>query len=182
MANFNIHLTGAIITSTLTTGYLITQGLENPLEIIPFATLGVAGGFLPDLDSDNSTSVRYVFNFFAIILPLFIFVEFFDYFSLVNLLLVSLIAVLFIKFVLFWVFKKLTVHRGVIHSVPTGIMFSLLTVFILQQVPFISEDIPLNAGIILFVGFLTHLILDEMYAVNLAGFALKRSFGTALNL
>ena len=115
-----------------------------------------------------------------VILPFFFFIEFFQYFSLINLLVVSLIIVLFIKIVMFSLFKKLTVHRGIIHSVQTGIMFSLFTVFVLQQVSFVSDDIPLNAGIVLFVGFLTHLVLDELYAVNLAGLALKRSFGTAL--
>jgi len=180
MANFNTHLMGATITTAITTGYLINEGMENPIGFIPFAALGIAGGFLPDLDSDNSTSARYVFNFLATIFPLFFFIEFFQYFSLIKLLVVSLAMVLFIKIVMFSLFKKLTVHRGIIHSVQTGIMFSLFTVFVLQQVSFVSDDIPLNAGIVLFVGFLTHLVLDELYAVNLAGFALKRSFGTAL--
>lgn len=33
-----------------------------------------------------------------------------------------------------------------------------------------------------FLGYITHLILDECYSVNLSGFELKRSFGTALKL
>ena len=55
-----------------------------------------------------------------------------------------------------------------------------MTICILKQIPFISEDIPFCAGIILFVGYITHLVLDELYAINLAGLELKRSFGTAL--
>ena len=182
MANFNTHLIGATITSSITTGYLFNADLEKPLEIIPFAFLGVVGGLLPDIDSDNSTSARLAFNFLAIILPLIFFIEFklFSYLSLIDILFVTLIAVFFVRVVMFWVFKKLSVHRGIFHSVPAGIMFGLLVVCVLQKTPFVSENIPLYAGLILFVGYITHLVLDELYAVNLAGLELKRSFGTAL--
>jgi hypothetical protein len=46
--------------------------------------------------------------------------------------------------------------------------------------PVISDKIAVSAGILLFSGYITHLVLDELYAVNLAGLELKKSFGTAL--
>ncbi len=38
------------------------------------------------------------------------------------------------------------------------------------------------AGLFVFIGFLIHLILDEIYAVDFSGARLKRSFGSALKL
>ena len=179
MADFKTHLIGGVATSSFATGYFYNSGLGEPLEIIPFVTLGVIGTFLPDIDSDNSTSLRLVFKVLSIILPAIIVTKLFNYLSLIQIIFVALVTILSIRIFL-WGLKALTVHRGIIHSVPAGGMFSLMTICILKQIPFISEDIPFCAGIILFVGYITHLVLDELYAINLAGLELTRSFGTAL--
>tara|TARA_Y100001934_G_scaffold260527_1_gene332869 strand:- start:2187 stop:2423 length:237 start_codon:yes stop_codon:yes gene_type:complete len=66
MANFSTHLTGAVITSSLTVAYFFNDGfVDEPINIIPLSVFGVIGGFLPDIDSDNSTSARYAFSFFG---------------------------------------------------------------------------------------------------------------------
>ena len=180
MANFKTHLIAGVITSSFATGYLYNSGLEKPIEVLPFITLGVIGTFLPDIDSDNSTSLRIVFKVLAVVLPSVIIIKLSSHLSVIQLIVVTLITIIFLWIILFVGLSALTVHRGIIHSVPTGIMFSLATICIFQKVPLISNDIPLCAGIILFTGFITHLILDELFSFNLAGLQLKRSFGTAL--
>jgi hypothetical protein len=37
-------------------------------------------------------------------------------------------------------------------------------------------------GLFVLIGFITHLVLDEIYAVDIEGAAIKKSFGTALKL
>ena len=181
MANFSTHLTGAVITSSLTVAYFFNDGfVDEPINLIPLSILGVIGGFLPDIDSDNSTSARYVFNFLAIALIAFTVIELFEILSIIQIIFISILAGIFVRIIVFWIFKKLTVHRGIIHSVPCGVLFSLMTTYILQMSPFISDKVAVCAGIILFMGYTTHLVLDELYAVNLAGLELKSSFGTAL--
>ena len=44
------------------------------------------------------------------------------------------------------------------------------------------EGVAWLAGGFLFIGYLTHLILDEIYSVDVLGNRIKRSFGTAFKL
>tara|TARA_Y100000588_G_C13938982_1_gene789183 strand:+ start:130 stop:792 length:663 start_codon:yes stop_codon:yes gene_type:complete len=181
MANFSTHLTGAVITSSLSSVYLFNADfVDESINLIPLSVLGVIGGFLPDIDSDHSTSARYVFNLLTIALIVLTIIELFEVLSIVQVVFVSFLIGIFVRIIFFWIFKRLTVHRGIIHSVPCGILFSLITIYFLQMAPFISDKFAISAGIILFIGYITHLVLDELYAVNLAGLELKASFGTAL--
>ncbi len=181
MANFNTHLTGAVTISALSTGFLFNSNfIDNPIELIPCSLLGVVGGFLPDIDSDNSTSARYAFNLLAISLVFFNIIQLFNHLTLFQLAFLSFSIIIFIRFILFWIFKNLTVHRGIIHSVPCGILFSLITIYFMQKVPFASDETAFSSGVIVFLGYITHLVLDELYSFNLSGLELKRSFGTAL--
>jgi hypothetical protein len=181
MANFNTHLSGAVTISALSTGFLFNSNfVDNPIELIPCSLLGVVGGFLPDIDSDNSTSARYAFNLLAVSLAFFNIIQLFNHLTLFQLAFLSFSIIIFIRIILFWIFKKLTVHRGIIHSVPCGILFSLITIYFMQKVPFASDEIAFSSGVIIFLGYITHLVLDELYSFNLSGLELKRSFGTAL--
>src|SRR5262249_42268793 len=38
------------------------------------------------------------------------------------------------------------------------------------------------SGLFVFIGYLTHLTLDELYSVDLTGTKIKKSFGTALKI
>ncbi len=77
------------------------------------------------------------------------------------------------------VFKRLTTHRGIFHSVPAVLIYTLglyLAAFRYEW----SER--LLVGLAGGGGVLIHLILDEIYAVDLGGVRLKQSFGTALSV
>ena len=85
---------------------------------------------------------------------------------------------LFIRFgVGSWI-KKITVHRGMIHSIPMAVLAGQLTFFAVTGT---LEERILKASA-LAIGFLSHLILDEVYSVDSTGakLRLKKSFGTAL--
>ena len=85
---------------------------------------------------------------------------------------------LFIRFgVGSWI-KKITVHRGMIHSIPMAILAGQLTFFAVTGT--IEERLLKAASLTL--GFLSHLILDEIYSIDSTGakLRLKKSFGTAL--
>ncbi len=97
MADFKTHLIGGVATSSFATGYFFNSGLGKPLEIIPLVTLGVIGTFLPDIDSDNSTSLRLVFKVLSIILPVIIVTKLFNYLSLIQIIIVALVTILSIR-------------------------------------------------------------------------------------
>ncbi len=87
-----------------------------------------------------------------------------------------------VRYLLFYLFTRLTVHRGVFHSILATVFFILLGTnisFHLLQNSVLSAW--LN-GLFIGLGFIIHLILDEVYSVDLANIRLKRSFGTAIKL
>jgi hypothetical protein len=89
---------------------------------------------------------------------------------------------LFVRYGLHAIFHRYAVHRGIWHSVVAGIFCGLLTASIFYYALGRHDGVAwLGAGF-LFIGYLTHLILDEIYAVDIMGNRLKASFGTALKL
>lgn len=142
-------------------------------------SLGIIGGILPDLDSDQSTPVQIVFKILSIFIPLLVLLIIPQRLPILNMLGIWLISTFILKILFNALFLKLTTHRGVFHTVPMGIFFSQLVVLLFFYV--LNFDIRFStiAGIFLFLGFLVHLLLDELVSLNLLGLKVKSSFGTA---
>ena len=85
---------------------------------------------------------------------------------------------LFIRFVVAMWIKKVTTHRGMIHSIPMAILAGELVFFVVTGT--VAQRLVKAAA--LTIGFLSHLILDEVYSIDSTGATLriKKSFGTAL--
>ncbi len=90
-----------------------------------------------------------------------------------------LATLLFVRYGLHTAFHKLTSHRGVWHSWIAGLACAFATVIIFYYVFDRPDGVAWLAGGFLLIGFLTHLILDEIYSVDVLGNHIKRSFGTA---
>lgn len=72
---------------------------------------------------------------------------------------------------------KLMVHRGISHSLPTCAVWGALTYLYYPTANF-SLRLLMAAAVIL--GFLSHLLLDELCSVDLRGARVNRAFGSAL--
>ena len=66
MANFNTHLTIASIVSGAVVSMAYKAGVVGFKEMFYAWFLGVIGGILPDIDSDNSAAVRLIFSLLGI--------------------------------------------------------------------------------------------------------------------
>jgi hypothetical protein len=182
MADFKTHIFVASPLSGLAATSLLVAGMATPREVVLYFLLGSIGGILPDIDSDTSVPVRLTFNFLApVIAFLIMFTQGSDY-SVAELLLVWLTSFLLIKYGVFSFFTRLTVHRGVIHSIPAGVLFWLLSNILFYRVFHFSNFTAWMAGFFVFFGFIVHLVLDELNSLNLHGKEVKKSFGTALKL
>src|SRR5262249_53987503 len=170
MASYQGHLT---FSSVLAAGYGTVGAWRLDLDWGPVflgAGLTALGGLLPDLDSDSSVPVRELFGLAAMAAPFLLFERFKQSGLTTEQTLVILgAAYLFTRYVLSELFKSLTVHRGMFHSIPAMLIAGLL-VFLLYH----SSDSPgtlirlyLAGGVML--GFLSHLVLDEIYAVDFMG-------------
>ena len=68
-----------------------------------------------------------------------------------------------IRFGLPEILKRLTVHRGVIHSLPTALIFGELAFLLASGA---DERLRLFKAGAVMLGFLSHLILDEIWSVE----------------
>ena len=155
-------------------------GLINDSGFLVCVALGTIGGLLPDLDSDNSTPIKLGFNITSFIFAFGLVMHWRSDLSLLALIVLWLAGYGFMRYVVFYVFTNLTVHRGVIHSVPYMAILGLG----LTWLSYYAAQLPLTTswfyGLFLFGGAMVHLSLDEVYSVNLSNMKMKRSSGTAM--
>lgn len=182
MADFRIHITAACAVSGLAATCLLAAGAARPDQVLLYFVLGSVGGVLPDIDADNSVPLKLTFDILSFVIA---FVVMFSQpwgDSVIELALIWGAAFLAVKYLVFSFFIRMTVHRGVIHSIPAGVTFGLTAVILLDQVRGISAGYAWMGGFFLFLGYLVHLFLDELYSVDFSGMRLSGSFGTALKL
>jgi hypothetical protein len=171
MAAFRQHVT---FSSLLGVGYaavLRAGGLEPAPALLAGGVCGVAG-MLPDLDSDSGKPVRELFGITAAVVPLLLFQRLRDAgFTVDQTILVAAGLYLVIRFGAALVFKHLTVHRGMFHSLPAALIVAELT-FLAHGGPGGVEGLALAGGAL--VGFLSHLVLDDIYALKWLATPLRR--------
>ncbi len=181
MANFKVHVTVAAGASLMAGLGAYIVSFSNIPQTLLLIMLGSTGGILPDIDSPHSTAVEWAFNILGIIISLILLFSFLDKLGVLLALFLAASTFISIKNYIRPVLSKFCVHRGVIHSLPVGLIFSGIVVLI--------ADMATNntlfswlCGLFLLFGFLIHLLLDEIYSVDLNGARLKKSFGTALSI
>jgi hypothetical protein len=182
LASFEQHVNVTVIATGIVIAPLHAAGLLDINQSLVALGLGLVGGMLPDLDSNNSKPIQIVFKILSIFLPLLVLLAVFDDLSIVKMLIIWLGASLFLHLGVFKVFLSLTTHRGIFHSIPMGLLFGQLTTLAFYYMLHISITTSLISGFFIFFGFMTHLLLDEIFSVNALGLHIKKSFGTALKV
>ena len=182
MANFNTHLsiaTGASLSAALiaVNVHLIASG-DMPWLIF----LGALGGLLPDIDASNSKPVKLLFNVLALMGVTGALQVFKNNYEPYPLLMIVAGTYLLIRYVVFALFNRLTVHRGAFHSLLAAVFFALLMTCISYHFLHWSVLHAWLNGLFIALGFIVHLLLDELYSVDLSNTRMKNSFGTALKL
>lgn len=128
------------------------------------------GGLLPDLDSDSGVPVREMFNLAATVTPLLLLHRLRQFFSMEQTIVLLGGVYLFIRYGVSQAFKRYTVHRGMFHSVP-AMLIAGLAVYLIYNNPDDNIRWFVAAGVML--GFLSHLVLDELCSVDFMGARLK---------
>jgi len=180
MANFGTHCAGGALAGLLGAAASLLWRPDNVAFAGACFIAGFVGGMLPDIDHDEAIPIREVFSILAAVVPA----------SLMPWLTPERLdteqAICFfaatyalIRWPLSWGFKRVTVHRGILHSIPFCLAAGEFVAVILGGLgP--RERLLLGGSVSL--GALTHLLLDEIFAVNFLGARMKKSFGTALKL
>jgi hypothetical protein len=173
MASYRGHLS---VASALGVAYggagVLWLGLDWGTSALA-AGLTAVGGLMPDLDSDSGVPVRELFSLAAVVTPLMMLRRLINMgLSHEQVLAVMGGTYIFIRFGLSWVFRWLTVHRGMFHSLP-AMLIAGLSIFLLYHSPDVGIRYYLAAATM--IGFLSHLVLDELYSVNFMGVKLHRN-------
>jgi hypothetical protein len=185
MAPYPVHLgTATVLGSAYGAAGLWLRGLDwGPVFLA--SGLTALGGVLPDLDSDSGVPIRELFGIAAAAVPALLYSRLANSGLTIEQSLVVLGALyLLIRYPLAALFKRWTVHRGIFHSVP-AMFVAGLSVYLLfdgQSAARQALRLYLAGGIML--GFLSHLILDELYSVDFMGYRLRlnKYAGSALKL
>ena len=181
MAGFKTHITTSC---TLGAGYAalgVYQGVSIEGSLVAGCLCGI-GGMLPDIDSDSGVPIRETMGFFAAVTPMML-VDRFQHFgwNYEQMVLAGAVSYLLVRFGVAKLLKRYTVHRGMFHSIPALFIFTGIA-FLVSGSTNLHVRYFKAGGV--FLGVLSHLMLDEIYSIEWAGgrWRFKKSFGTAIKL
>jgi len=188
MAMFREHVAaGAVVSVAAVTGVFFYSMLVDPLLLAILFGVIIIGSFLPDVDSDSGLPFYLVYGTASIVATGYVALYVLahppgeEWYWLVG---VPAVALFFFWFVLGGIIKHFTVHRGIFHSIPATIIAGLGTLLAARHFG-LTENTSVLMGSGMALGYLTHLILDELHsAVDFEGipFISKSSLGTALKV
>lgn len=171
MAGFRMHMTVSTATG-IVYGVAATKAAGyDPQAAALAAGLTAVGGMLPDLDSDAGRPVRELSALAGVIVPLLLIPRMMAAGLTHEGVLASLgVMYLVIRYGMAKLIRRMSVHRGMFHSIPAMLIAGLI-VYLEYSSPDRGIRVLLAVGIML--GFLSHLILDEIYAVDFNGIRLR---------
>jgi len=180
MASYRGHLfTSTALGIAYTGASILYLNVDWPIAAVG-GLLTAAGGLLPDLDSDSGVPVREMTHITAALAPILLLRRLAGYgLSQEQTFLACAGIYCFIRFILFRMFRKITVHRGMYHSIP-AMLIAGLVIFLAFDHPDTEVRAFLAVGVM--IGFLSHLVLDELCSVDINGVVPKLNHfaGTAV--
>lgn len=184
MANFNTHLVVALTFSASLAVWGFAKGAFGFWEMVLLVGVGMVGGLLPDIDLDSAKITRTGFDIASCFISawgVFFYLRY-HYLPPLDALIWWSVGVLILRFGVFYAFSRLTVHRGMVHSLPYMAAMALFLAYFALYGLAAPSRLAGFMGVFLFVGGLIHLLLDELYSVNIFGLKVKKSFGSAFKL
>lgn len=180
MPGFQVHIAASSVVGAAYGTAAWYLGGMPPTTCALGAGLCAVSGMLPDLDSGPGVPLRESVAFAAAVVPLLMLPRFQQWgLPLEGIILAAAAVYMAIRFGLSWFLENHVKHRGMFHSLPAAAIAGQITFL-----AFGGEE-PLRryfvAGAVV-LGFLSHLVLDEIWAVRMGLFGpkVKKSFGTAM--
>jgi hypothetical protein len=182
MANFTTHIAvGTIVSGGLAT-LTMAANVIAPDNLVAVTAAGVLGSVLPDIDLKDSRPAQAMFGGLAIFLSLVALFTVAYQFSIAEMWAIWLGTLVAVRYGFTYLFHRFSYHRGIWHSLLAAVFFWFLTAATFKHVLGRPEGVAWLAGGFMFIGYLTHLVLDEIYSVDVFDTRLKASFGSAFKL
>ena len=182
MANFPTHIAvGTLVSGTLATLTLAVDAVA-PENLVAVTLAGVLGSVLPDIDLKESRPARAMFSGLAVFFAFAVLFSVAGRYSVAEMLILYVGTLVLVRYGAKYVFFKFSYHRGIWHSLLAAVFVSLVTIVLYSYLLGRSDGVAWLAGGFMFLGYLTHLTLDEIYSVDVMDTRIKASFGTAIKL
>lgn len=170
MAAYREHLTTSCVLGIGVTSAAITVGF-TPVQGVLAGTITGIGGILPDLDSESGRPVRELFGLTAAMAPLIMMRRLLEWGGNTDgAMLLAVLTYVSVRYGGALILGIAAVHRGMFHSIPAMVIAGELA-FLGYKSDQISMKLLMAVGIM--IGFFSHLILDELYAVEWRGIRLR---------
>jgi hypothetical protein len=182
MADFATHMGWGAVGAGLAASATYAADIVPSADLLTLTTAGVIGSVLPDIDLEKAVPSRSLFTGLGLALAFVVLFNFRATYSITELWLIWLAVFIVIRFGAYHIFHRTAIHRGIFHSLLAGLFFMALTAVIIAYSLGREPVVAWMAGLFVFFGYIIHLVLDEIYSVDITGARLKRSFGTALKL
>lgn len=182
MANFTTHIGAGTVQAGVLATLTLAADVVAPENLVAVTLAGVLGSVLPDIDLKDSRASKMMFAGLGVFSSFVVLFAFAEKYSVVELMVLWLGTLVAVRYGLHTLFHRLSVHRGVWHSLLAGLFFAAVTAIIMHYVLGRHEGVAWLGGGFLFLGYLQHLVLDEIYSVDVMNHRIKSSFGTALKI
>lgn len=180
MANFTTHIAVGTVVSGVLATLTLAADVVAPENLVAVTMAGVLGSILPDIDLKDSRPSKAMFAGLAVFLSFAVLFSFATRYSIAELWILWIGTLLGVRYGLHNLFHHLSVHRGVWHSLVAGAFFACLTAVIFKYVLGRHEGVAWLAAGFMMIGYIVHLVLDEIYSVDVMDTRVKSSFGTAM--
>ena len=182
MAGLATHFSvTAVLAGMGATAYL-GAGMVSPREAVLLWAAGTLGGVLPDLDADHSGAARAVFGATGILAGALTMVATAGRVSILEMWVAFGVVYGMIRYPMLRLLARATRHRGAFHSVVAGLFCATVAVVGIARGLEVPGPFAWLFGVALLVGFIVHLVLDEVSSVDLVYVRVKASFGSALKV
>lgn len=184
MANFKTHLAGGIVSGA---GFSVAGVATSSLSLTQAGAVFTVGAFaslIPDLDSDTGKPLAFLFQLISVLVPCLFYQQAvkFGGHSAEFLICYFVSSYFFMNYVVCGLIKKITVHRGIMHSLPFALLCGSIGYWLFIKS---GPQMAYMVGLAALGGCLVHLVLDELNAFKLKhGIVpgLKKSSGSAFKM
>jgi membrane-bound metal-dependent hydrolase YbcI (DUF457 family) len=182
MGNYRQHITFAwFLGAFYSVGAYLVMGVHWFYGTVA-TLLTTLSGLLPDLDSDSGVELKGFTGILGVLAAVTVW-QVVGEFKPAPIFEVHLwamvLAYLAVRHGLRRVLSRLAKHRGISHSLPTCVVWGLLTYL---YYPSQYHGLRVLMGAAVMLGFFSHLLLDEICSVDLRGARVNKAFGSAIKL
>ena len=164
MADFKTHVAGGVLVGGTFSALSFISFEMNIVQSFAVFTLGLLGGILPDLDSDSGKPLSLISGMLSVLFPALLLSQIptQQYSSPEFLISYFTFCYLVINYIICELIKKMTIHRGIMHSIPFSFLCAEITYLLFDSA---DKNMSTMAASAVFFGCFIHLILDELHAI-----------------